>query len=142
MYGTILIPLDNSPADEAILRHIRALARMCGSRLWLIHVADGHAARNQEQLNLEDSQEIREDRAYLEQRRRELAADGFEVNVHLDRGDPADRILALAERIGAEMIAMSTHGHGLVKDVLLGSVASNVRHRTDIPVLMVRSARA
>ena len=142
MYKTILIPLENSPADETILRHIRGLARQSGSRLWLIHVADGHAARNQAQLNLEDSQEIRDDRAYLDRRRAELAAEGFEVHVHLDQGDPATGILTWAEQIGADLIAMSTHGHGPVMDLLLGSVASGVRHRTDIPVLLIRAKRS
>src|ERR1051326_88528 len=142
MYATILIPLDNSPADEAILRHIRPLAQRCGSKLVLVHVADGHAARNQAQLNLADSEEIREDREYLERRRGELAAEGFEVSAQLDVGDPADKILALAERINADLIAMSTHGHRFLMDVLLGSVASNIRHRTDIPILLVRAKRA
>src|SRR5215468_1684228 len=116
MYATILIPLDNSPADEAILRHIRPLAKQCGSRLVLVHVADGHVARNQEQLNLEDSEEIREDRAYLERRGEELREEGFEVEVELDKGDPADRILAMATRINADLIAMATHGHRFVMD--------------------------
>lgn len=142
MYATIVIPLDNSPSDEAILRHIRPLARQCGSRLVLVHVADGHAARNQEQLDLEDSQEIHDDRAYLDKRQAELAAEGFDVSTHLDRGEPAAQILALAHRIGAELIAMSTHGHGFLMDVFLGSVASDIRHRTDIPVLLVRARKA
>ena len=142
MYATIVIPLDNSPSDEAILCHIRPLARLCGSRLVLFHVADGHAARNQEQLDLEDSQEIRDDRAYLDRRRTELAAEGFEVSTHLDRGEPAGRIVALAERVNADLIAMSTHGHRFAMDLLLGSVASDLRHRTDIPVLLVRAKKA
>lgn len=142
MYRTILIPLDNTPADETILRHIRPLAKASGARLWLIHVADGHAARNQESLNLEDSDEIRGDRSYLEGRQAELAGEGFEVSVHLDRGDPAKKILAWAEKIGADLIAMSTHGHGPVLDFLLGSVASDVRHRTDTPVLLIRARKS
>jgi len=142
MYRTILIPLENTPADEAILRHIRPLAKSGGAHLWLIHVADGHAARNQDQLNLEDSEEIRQDRAYLESRRAELAAEGFNVSIHLDRGDPAQQILAWADRVGADLIAMSTHGHGPILDLLLGSVASGVRHRTDIPVLLLRAPRS
>jgi nucleotide-binding universal stress UspA family protein len=142
MYRTILIPLDNSPADEAILGHIRPLAKLGNAKLWLVHVADGHAARNQEQLNLEDSPEICDDRAYLEQRRAELAAEGFDVSTHLDTGDPTKRILALADRVGADLIAMSTHGHGFIMDLLLGSVASDIRHRTDIPVLLVRARKA
>jgi nucleotide-binding universal stress UspA family protein len=141
MYKRILIPLENSWADEAILSHIRGLARVGPARIWLVHVADGHAARNQEQLNLEDSQEIREDRAYLERRRGELAADGFVTEFELARGEPTAAIVAMAQRINADLIAMATHGHGVVKDLVLGSVASDVRHRTDIPVLLVRARK-
>lgn len=142
MYRTILLPLDNSPCDETILMHIRGLARLMKSKLVLMHVADGFAARAQESLNLEDSEEIRSDRAYLERRRAELAAEGFEVSAQLRAGAPADEILTVAGEIHADLIAMSTHGHGPVKDLMLGSVASDVRHRTDIPVLLVRAKRA
>ncbi len=138
MYHTILVPLDNTPFDAAIVEHVQPLARMTGGRLILVHVADGYAARNQEELDLEDSEEIRQDRAYLEQRRRELAEAGFEVSTLLVCGDPAEQILSIAEREKCDLIAMSTHGHRFVKDVILGSVASSVRHRTDIPVLLVR----
>lgn len=141
MYKTILIPLDNSAADATILSHIRGLARLAGSRLILVHIADGHVARNQEALNLEDSQEIREDRAYLERVRNELASDGFDVSTILGAGDPAKGILAAAEREGADLIAMATHGHGPIPDMILGSVASAIRHRTSVPVLMVRAGK-
>ncbi len=139
MYRHILIPLDNSAADEAILRHIRGLARLSGARLTLLHVADGFVARNQEQLGLGESDEMRDDRAYLERRRAELAAEGFEVDATLACGEPTDHILATAERENCDLIAMSTHGHRLIGDLILGSVASEVRHRTDIPVLLVRA---
>ncbi|HVP72216.1 MAG TPA: universal stress protein [Phycisphaerales bacterium] len=139
MYRTILIPLENSPTDEAILAHIRGLAKLCGSRLALVHVADGHMARNQKGLNMAESQEMRDDQAYLERRRAELARDGFDVEAHLECGDPSTQILALTKRINPDLIAMSTHGHGFVKDVVLGSVAEAVRHRTDVPVLLLRS---
>ena len=139
MYRIILIPLENSPADQAILDHVRPLAKLMGSRLVLIHVADGFAARNQDQLNLEDSEEIVDDRAYLQARRDELADEGFEVTWRLERGNPAGEILAAAEKESCDLIAMSTHGHRMVKDLLLGSVANDIRHRTLIPVLMIRS---
>jgi len=141
MYKTILIPLENSTADQAILDHIRPLARLMQSRLVLVHVADGFAARNQEQLNLEDSEEIVADRSYLELRATQLAADGFDVSWRLAQGSPAAEILALAEKESCDLIAMATHGHRLVKDVLLGSVANDLRHRTTIPVLMIRSTQ-
>jgi nucleotide-binding universal stress UspA family protein len=138
MYRVILIPLENSSADEVILQHIRPLAKLMSSRLVLIHVADGFAARNQEQLNLEDSEEIVGDRAYLKKRSDDLASEGFEVSFRLACGNPADQIIAAAGAERCDLIAMATHGHRFVKDVLLGSVANNLRHRTNIPVLMVR----
>ncbi|MCC7292759.1 MAG: universal stress protein [Phycisphaerales bacterium] len=138
IYKTILIPVENSAADDTILRHIRPLAKLTSARLLLIHVADGFAARYQNQLNLEDSEEIRLDREYLERRRAEFQSDGFAVEVLLARGEPAQEILAAAQREGCDLIAMATHGHRFIKDVLLGSVAENVRHRTSIPVLLVR----
>ena len=139
MYQHILVPLDNSPADETILKHIRGLARLTGGRLTLVHVADGFMARNQEQLGLDESVEMREDRAYLERRRAELAAEGFSVDAILECGEPSDQILAIADREACDLIAMSTHGHRLIGDLILGSVASEVRHRTEIPVLLVRA---
>ncbi len=141
MYQHILIPLDNSPADEAILNHIRGLARLTKGRLTLLHVADGFMARNQERLGLDESDEMRDDRAYLERRQSELAAEGFVVDAILECGEPTDQILAIAERENCDLIAMSTHGHRLIGDLILGSVASEVRHRTDIPVLLIRASR-
>ncbi len=141
MYRTILIPLDNTPADEAILSHIRPLARQMGSRLVLVHVADGFAARAQQSLNLAESEEMQSDRAYLERRRAELAAEGFDASFELRSGEPAREILSLAGKVNCDLIAMSTHGHGIIKDFILGSVASDVRHRTDIPVLLVRAKK-
>lgn len=139
MYRTILVPLDNSPTDGAILRHVRGLAKHCGARLVLVHVADGFAARCQEELNLEDSREIVEDRAYLAATEQALRDEGFDVRAALEKGDPATGILAVAARESADLIAMATHGHGAIADLIRGSVAEKVRHHTDIPVLMLRS---
>src|SRR5204863_8060402 len=102
MYKHILVPIDNSPADEAILQHIRPLARMTGGRLTLLHVAEGYAARTQDALDLEDSEEIREDRAYLQRRQAELAGEGFQAAMILERGEPVDKILEVAEREGCD----------------------------------------
>ncbi len=141
MYKHILVPLDNSPADEAILKHIRGLARLCGARLTLVHVADGFMARNQERLNLDESDEMREDRAYLERQQAELDGEGFTVNAILACGEPTSHIVSIAEDQQCDLIAMSTHGHRLIADLILGSVANEVRHRTEIPVLLVRAPR-
>jgi nucleotide-binding universal stress UspA family protein len=138
VYSHILVPLDNSPTDSAILVHIRPLAKLTGAQLTLVHVADGFMARNQENLGLDESAEMREDRAYLKQCEAELAAEGFQVRSLLACGEPSTQIVDIAEREGCDLIAMSTHGHRLISDLILGSVASEVRHKTDIPVLLVR----
>lgn len=139
MYKRILVPLENGPADQTILRHVTALAQLSGAEVILIHVADGWAARNMEQLNLKESEEMKEDRAYLERISKELRAAGLEVDAVLAAGEPAKEIAAAAEREKCDLIALATHGHRLFEDVVRGSTATALRHNTRIPVLMVRS---
>ena len=142
VYSRILVPLEHSSYDAAILAHVRPLARLCGASVVLIHVADGWAARNFEQLSLRASEEMERDRAYLDERCAALAADGYDAEAVLANGDPADEILAAAERERCDLIAMATHGHRFLADVVYGSVAEAVRHRAAIPVLLVRGQRA
>jgi nucleotide-binding universal stress UspA family protein len=138
MYKRILVPLENSPYDDAILQHVRGLAKLCGASVVLIHVADGFAARNANQLNLRESEEMRLDLQYLERLTADLEQAGIETDSVLAGGEPSKEIVDAAEREGCDLIAMSTHGHRFVKDVLYGSVANEVRHITSIPVLLVR----
>jgi nucleotide-binding universal stress UspA family protein len=138
MYKRILVPVENTPYDAAILRHVRELARLCHSSIVLIHVADGFAARNVGALELRESEEMRADRVYLEGLNAGLTGDGIDTDSILAAGDPAREVVAAAEREHCDLIAMSTHGHRFVKDVLYGSVANEVRHQTRIPILLVR----
>jgi nucleotide-binding universal stress UspA family protein len=139
MYSRILVALEHTPSDLCILDHVRGLAGLCGSALVLIHVADGWVARNIRQLNLRESPEMRDDRAYLERIAAELAADGIATDAVLATGDPAVEIAAAAERERCTLIAMSTHGHRFFADLWRGSVANQVRHRSLVPVLLVRA---
>lgn len=138
MYQHILIPLENSSADETILTHIKPLARMTGAKLLLVHVADGWVARNFNQLQLAESEEMKQDRAYLEGRRAELAAEGFTCAAVLALGEPSDEIIKLAREKDVDLIAMTTHGHRLVSDILYGATADKVRHAVDVPVLLLK----
>ncbi|MFI5231712.1 MAG: universal stress protein [Gemmatimonadales bacterium] len=138
MYTRILVPLENSRTDDAIVAHVRALALHCDASLVLIHVADGFAARNIASLELRESEEIKKDRAYLDTVAAKLTADGFTVEAVLASGDPAREITAAAEREQCDLIAMGTHGHRGVKDLIYGSVANEVRHQSMVPVLLVR----
>ena len=138
MYRRILVPLEHSPADDTVLRHVTGLAKLCGSEVVLLHVADGWAARNMAQLNLRESEEMKEDRAYLERVCQTLRAAGVDADAVLGAGDPAKEIAAAAERERCDLIAMTTHGHRLIEDVVRGSTATALRHITKVPILMVR----
>ena len=141
MYKKILIPVDNSPTDGTIVAHVRGLGKLTHAELIFVHVVEGFAARLQNDLNLADSQEMNEDRAYLDVLSKQFQAEGFKAKSILVQGkEPVKGILEVAESEGCDLIAMSTHGHKFIKDVILGSVADNLRHCTDIPILMIRSS--
>src|SRR5271154_774812 len=139
MYRRILVAVENSPADATILAHVSELARLTGASLLLVHVADGWAARNFNQLKLRESEEIRDDRAYLERTRSELEASGFSVETRLAMGDPATELIKASEELGVDLIAMSTHGHRFLADLFLGATADRVRLLVKVPVLLLRS---
>jgi len=139
MYNSILVAIENSAADRAVLEHIEGLARLTGARLLLVHVADGWAARSFDDLDLRESDEMRKDRAYLDGLCRELEARGLTVRARLAMGDPSSQLVKVAAEEGVDLIAMSTHGHRFLNDLLRGSTADRVRHNVTIPVLMVRA---
>lgn len=141
MYKQILVAIENSAADETIVEHVEALARLTGSRLLLVHVADGWAARNFQELNLRESEEMIEDRAYLERIGAELAVKGFEVEAVLGMGDPATEICRIASERQVDLIAMATHGHHGLGDVIHGQTVDHVRHKVPMPVLLLKAKR-
>ena len=97
MFKKILVALDNSPTDQAMVAPIRELARLHGSELVLLHVADGWAARNYHRFKLAKSEEMKEDRAYLEKVASGLRGQGLGVKTHLALGEPATGILKIAK---------------------------------------------
>jgi len=139
MYKRILVAVEHSPADKTILTHVSSLAKMTGAELLLVHVADGWAARNFDQLKLRESDEMKEDRAYLESLRAELAAQGLPVRTQLAMGDPSDEIIRVSKEEGVDLIAMSTHGHRFLSDLIHGTTADRVRHLVKVPVLLLRA---
>lgn len=142
MYQKILVALDNSPTDQAMMPHIRELAQVHGARLLLLHVADGWAARHYDRFQLADSEEMTEDRAYLERAATDLRAQGLEVETELALGDPATGILRTAADKSCDLIAMTTHGHRFLKDLIYGSTITRVRHLATVPVLLVNALPA
>ena len=139
MYRRILVAVENSTADQTILSHVSELARLTGARLLLVHVADGWAARHFDELKLRESEEMKSDRAYLEQLRTDLIARGFNVDTKLAMGDPATELIRASQEQGVDLIAMSTHGHRFLSDIIRGATADRVRHLVKVPVLLLRA---
>src|SRR5580704_5407153 len=137
MYKTILVTLDGTPTDRAIIEHVKQLAKLTQSRVVLLHVADGWAARTFGPDAV--SPEITEDTAYLNRVWSEFQSAGIPVEVQLAYGDPPKEIVRWVEQKGCDLVAMSTHGHGLVGDVFLATTASRVQHSISVPVLLLRA---
>src|ERR1700726_3626193 len=137
MYQTILVTLDGTATDRAIIEHIKQLATMARSRLVLLHVADGWAARTYGPDAV--SPEIAEDTAYLEKIRSEFQAAGIPAEAELAYGEPVDEIIKWVRQKGCDLVAMSTHGHRFLADIFLGNTASRVQHNISIPVLLLRA---
>jgi manganese transport protein len=141
MYKRILIALENSNTDHVILDHFKPFARLTKAKLLLLHVADGWVARNFNQLKLAESEEMKNDREYLEKIAGQLRSDGFSVDTMLALGDPPAEIIKAAEGEQCDLIAMAGHGHRLFGDIFYGSTITQVRHKTSIPILVVRAPK-
>jgi nucleotide-binding universal stress UspA family protein len=137
MYQTILVTLDGTATDRAIVEHIKQLAMLARSRLVLLHVADGWAARTYGPDAV--SPEIAEDTMYLEKVRSEFQALGIPTEAELAYGEPANEIIKWVRQKGCDLVAMSTHGHRFLSDVFLGTTASRVQHSISVPVLLLRA---
>ena len=137
MYRKILVALENGEADKRLLPHITTLARQVGAELLLLHVADGWAARNFDQLKLAESAEMKADREYLEATAVSLRASGLRVDSLLALGNPPNEIVKIAAQMQCDLIALASHGHKIIGDLIHGSTIDKVRHNTTIPLLVV-----
>jgi nucleotide-binding universal stress UspA family protein len=137
MYDTILVTLDGTPTDRAIIEHVKQLARLAHSHLVLLHVADGWAARTYGPDAI--SPEIAEDTAYLERVRAEFQAIGISAEAELAYGEPVKEIIKWVQQKHCDLVAMSTHGHRFLADLFLGTTATQVQHSVSVPVLLLRA---
>ena len=137
MYDTILVTLDGTPTDRAIIEHVKQLAKLAHSHLGLLHVADGWAARTYGPDAI--SPEIAEDTAYLEKVRAEFQASGISAEAELAYGEPVKEIIKWVQHKGCDLVAMSTHGHRFLADLFLGTTATQVRHSVSVPVLLLKA---
>lgn len=139
MFKKILVALDHGSADAALLPKVKDLARLTGAEIMLLHVSTGWAAQWQRDLNLSDSAEMEEDRHYLQKLHDELAAEGFRVASRHSTGKPSEEILKSAREEGCDLIAMTTHGHRLLEDLIYGATITRVRHESEVPIFLVKA---
>ena len=139
MYRRILVAIENSDADGTILSHVTELAKLTGAELLLVHVADGWAARNFDRLKLRESEEMRADKEYLDRLRARLESSGLKTSTQLAMGDPASEIVKLANSGDVDLLAMATHGHRYLADLVHGTTVDRVRHLVKIPVLLLKA---
>jgi len=142
MFKKILVALDHSKADACLLPRIKELARLTGAEIVLLHVSTGWAAQWQDNLNLSDSQEMKEDREYLESVSADLIRENFTVTARHASGEPARAILKTADAEHCDLIAMTTHGHRLISDLIHGTTITKVRHESTVPLFLVRAEKA
>lgn len=141
MFKKILVALDHSKADAVLLGHVKELARLMQAQVLLLHVSTGWKAQWQKDLNLTDSEEMEEDRAYLKKVEDGLQSEGFRVSAKHAAGRPADEILKTSRTEECDLIAMASHGHRLLNDVIYGTTITRVRHAAEIPIFLVRGIK-
>ena len=137
MYKTILVTVDGTATDRAIIEHVKQLAKLTQGKVVLLHVADGWAARTYGPDAV--SPEISEDTAYLQKIQEEFQSAGIPAAAELAYGEPADEIIKWVQQKGCDLVAMSTHGHRFLADVFLGTTATRVQHKISVPVLLLRA---
>ena len=137
LYKTILVTLEGTPTDRAIIDHIKRLAPAMQSRVVLLHVASGVPA----QYHRTDAagKEVEESKVFLGRVRDELTAAGIPTEAQLAYGEPAAEIIKWVQKNGCDLVAMSTHGHQLIADLVLGTTANRVQHSLSVPVLLLRA---
>jgi nucleotide-binding universal stress UspA family protein len=137
MYKTILVTLEGTGTDRAIIEHIKLLAKQMKSRVVLLHVATGVPAKYHRSDAI--GTEIEESKAFLGEARDEFIAAGIRAEAELAYGDPAKEIIKWVKQKGCDLVAMSTHGHQFIADLVLGATAIKVQHGLSVPVLLLRA---
>jgi nucleotide-binding universal stress UspA family protein len=138
MYKTILVTLEATATDRAIIEHVKKLATFMKSRVVLLHVATSAVAQWQGP-NAADK-EVEEGQAYLDEVKAEFEDYGVPADTKLAYGSPpAKQIVKWVQENGCDLVAMSTHGHRLLSDLVLGTTACEVRHSLNVPVLLLKA---
>lgn len=146
MYKRALVALDGSPVAETVMPFILEIAGPLDMEVVLLRVIQPHppvvieASRH---VEVEDVEARQTDAVeYLAPLAAELRGKAVRVTTQVRRGDPTEEILAGAREVGADLIAMSTHGRGGLGRIIFGSVAQAVLRHAEVPVFLLRATEA
>ena len=132
MFGKVLLATDLSPASDRVVEYLKTLRALDCREVILAHVIYvKHLVGLSDALRDEAAPRLDAQKAVLE-------AEGFKVSVETPVGVPGAEIARLALDTGCKAIVIGSHGHILARDIALGGVATDVVHRADFPVLVVR----
>jgi nucleotide-binding universal stress UspA family protein len=135
VYRKILVAIDCSPVDQVIIQHVTALARQNSAQIYLLHVVHSHT--------LDQDRVLRDEaEASLKLHVEALQAQGIEAYKVIRSGEPDAEILKEIAGKDYDLVAMATHGHTFIGDILFGSVSRTLKHRINIPLLLIRAERS
>ncbi|GAB3815614.1 hypothetical protein GCM10028895_09960 [Pontibacter rugosus] len=133
-YKRVAITLDFSDVDQNVLDSAIAIGGT-GAEYMLIHIVEtaGALVMGQEIHDMETTADWDNLKRYAE----DLRSQGYTVRVQLGFGSPKQRIPKIVHNFDADLLVMGSHGHKMVKDLILGTTIDAVRHAVNIPMLIV-----
>lgn len=134
VYKKILVAMDCSPVDDVIIDHVCALAQQNEAHVWLLHVVHSHTL-DQERVLRQIAEEA------LNTQRQKLTSQNIETSIIIRSGEPDKQILEQIEASNYDLVAMATHGHSFIGDILFGSVSRSLKHKISIPLLLIGPQR-
>jgi nucleotide-binding universal stress UspA family protein len=143
----LLVPIDFNDATDKVLAVVRQNISATGGTVVLLHVAEPDPAfvgykTGPGVVRDQVAHEFREQHRLLQAHADVLRGEGIDATALLVQGQIARTIVAEAERVGAEMIVMGTHGRGAMFSLVVGSVSHAVLQFTRVPVLLVPLRRS
>ena len=122
--------MDCSSVDEAIIKHVSALALQNNAQVVLLHVVHSHTLDQHRVLN--EQAEVS-----LSTYHQLLKDQGIDTRIIIRSGEPDTEILAEIEGKDYDLVAMATHGHTFIGDILFGSVSDTLKHSIGIPLILI-----
>jgi nucleotide-binding universal stress UspA family protein len=134
MYEKILLLMDCSPVDEVILKHVVELAKIHKSEVHLFHVVHAHTLDQQRVM-------VSQTEVCLARAQAALENEHISTSFSFSEGEPSELVLEKVVGSDFDLVALATHGHKGISDVVLGSVSRLLKHNCNKPILMLRGVK-